>query len=795
MQYGADIYTYERSDKGKKKTKENSNIKAKKLLKTIMLLISALLISRVCLVNSTAPFGLALAVAASREKKSKENLVVSTGVLLGYLTLSGIIKSFWMYIIILMVITVYPYFLEKKSKGLRLAANFLTIYIMLVIYKYFFANLTFGFAAFDAFVESIAIFPLYYILEYSFICFDKFKTKHIFTNEEIISMSITVALIIGGAWGITIFGVSITNIIGIFIVVLISFINGASVGSASGIVIGTMIGLSNSNMLIYTSIYGVCGLIAGIFKETGKYISAISTIIVYALLLIYTDSMVFNKYLEGIIAISIFLLIPLRIYKELEKEFNIYKKQEFINQGYSEKVKNIFMEKLDSFSEVLYNMSGILKNLADNEKLAMKGKSAALVENLADRVCENCDMKNICWKRETYQTYAAFEDLLERCQKDIAALPEELERKCIKRSNLYKHSREIMNNFILNEMWRKRLGEGRELLAAQIVNMGETVTRIMEEFDREITFDYALERNIAHSLSKIDVHFDDVICYKNAENRLVIKLTMKSCGGAQICVKSILPVINKFTGKSMCVSDEGCNINPQTNKCTISFEEMPKFHVASYVSRMSKDGEKSNGDSYTFGKQKDGSYMIMISDGMGSGSQAGQESQAAVDLIEKFTMAGFTKATAINSVNSIMSMKFTEDEKFSTVDLGSIDLYSGEAEFMKVGAVSSFIKRKNSVMEIKSRTLPIGVLDKADVEHIQCKLESGDIVVMLSDGVVDYDNDNAGKTEWIIDYLKEVKSNNPKDIVEGLILESKKLCGGKVKDDMTAIVSKIYNVF
>lgn len=795
MQYGADVFTYERIDKGNKKIKEGSNIKARRIFKIIVLFISSLLISRVCLVNSTAPFGIALAIVGSRNKKNRDNFIMFVGILMGYITLSSVIKGFWIYIVILMMITSYSYFLEKKSKAHKLTIMFCTIYIMLLFYKYEFVNLTLGFSAFDAFIESVAIFPLYYILEYSFICFDKFNTKHIFTNEETIAMSITIALIIGGAWGINIFEVSITNIVGIFIVTLISFINGAAIGATSGIVIGAMISMSGSNMLVCTSIYGICGLTAGIFKEAGKYISGISAILVYALLLIYTDSMIFNKYFEGIIAITVFLIIPSKIYRALEKEFNIYKKQEFINQGYSEKVKNIFMEKLDSFSEVLYNMSAVLKNLADNEKLAMKGKSTALVENLADRVCENCDLKNICWSRETYQTYAAFEELLERCQKDISTLPEELEKKCIKRVNLFKQAREIMNNYILNEMWRRRLSEGRELLATQIVNMGETVNNIMEEFDREISFDYTLERNIAHSLNRADISFEDIICYTNTENRMVVKLTMRSCGGAQVCVKSILPIINSFTAKNMCVCDEGCNINPQNNRCTISFEEMPKYHIASYVSRMSKAGEKSNGDSYAFGKQKDGSYMIIISDGMGSGPQAGHESQAAVDLIEKFTMAGFSKATAINSVNSIMSMKFTEDEKFSTVDLGSIDLYNGEAEFMKVGAVSSFIKRKNNVLEIKSRTLPIGVLDKADVEHIKCKLENGDILVMLSDGVVDYDNENAGNSQWIINYLKEVKSSNPKDIVDGLIERSKHLCGGKVKDDMTAIVSKIYNVF
>jgi hypothetical protein len=35
-----------------------------------------------------------------------------------------------------------------------------------------------------------------------------------------------------------------------------------------------------------------------------------------------------------------------------------------------------------------------------------------------------------------------------------------------------------------------------------------------------------------------------------------------------------------------------------------------------------------NGDSYSFGKAKDGSYISIISDGMGSGPRAGQERQS-----------------------------------------------------------------------------------------------------------------------------------------------------------------------
>ena len=49
-----------------------------------------------------------------------------------------------------------------------------------------------------------------------------------------------------------------------------------------------------------------------------------------------------------------------------------------------------------------------------------------------------------------------------------------------------------------------------------------------------------------------------------------------------------------------------------------------------------------------------------------------KESKATVELVERFVEAGFSIETALDTVNSIMSMKFEEDEKFSTLDLSTI---------------------------------------------------------------------------------------------------------------------------
>ena len=65
-------------------------------------------------------------------------------------------------------------------------------------------------------------------------------------------------------------------------------------------------------------------------------------------------------------------------------------------------------------------------------------------------------------------------------------------------------------------------------------------------------------------------------------------------------------------------------------------EESPKYHMLSYVASIPKDGEKFSGDSFNFGKNKNGIYVIALSDGMGSGPDAGLESSVAIDIIDEF---------------------------------------------------------------------------------------------------------------------------------------------------------------
>ncbi|MEG0775576.1 stage II sporulation protein E [Clostridium sp.] len=798
MQYGADIRPYERIKKTNGSNKNNTEVYNKILLKSITFLVISILISRTMLINKSAPFGVAFLAVVLLMEDNRLSIVTALGSILGYITLSGSLDNNLMYITLIPALTLVSIitnnFLKKPAEKVLLA--FVTTASILgynIFVREYSSLVSLGLT----FIELICIFPVYFIIDYSIGCFKELRTKHLFSNEELICMSVLVSLILAGTWNVNILGISILNILSLLIILSISYICGSTVGAASGIAMGVIVGMSNNTVFVYASILGICGLVGGLFKEGGKLITLLSTLVIFSIMKIYTvnynlDGSTQFKIIEAIIVAIGFLAIPQHIYDVVSNEIDSEKKSGLIDQNYVNKIRNIFVDRLDQFSGVLVNMSSILTDLADNNKLDMKSKSSGLIENLASRVCGSCNVNCVCWNREMHHTYSAFGELLEGIQNKGNGFPLELERKCIKKASLIRNAEDIVNKYVISEMWRNRLAEGRELLASQFNNMAKSVEEIVDEFASDLKEDKDSEKNIMRMLDKHTIDYNDVFCINDKKGRLTVQLTSKNCQGRGFCDKKILPIINQCLEKKMSLKEDGCRIDPVTKLCTATFEEAPKFQVMTYAARQCKDGQTTYGDSFSFGRAKDGNYMVVISDGMGSGPQAGRESEAAVELIEKFTGAGFSKTTAINTVNSIMSLKFSEEEKFSTVDLSSIDLYTGEVDFMKVGAVASFIKSNDTIDIIKSKTLPMGVLDEADIEVHKKKVTNGDIIVMLSDGVLDYNEESCGKVDWVLDYICRNDSLNPKDLAEGIIGEAKKLSGNRVNDDMTVVVSKVY---
>ena len=216
----------------------------------------------------------------------------------------------------------------------------------------------------------------------------------------------------------------------------------------------------------------------------------------------------------------------------------------------------------------------------------------------------------------------------------------------------------------------------------------------------------------------------------------------------------------------------------------LKFSQPEGFRVEVGVSTISASAE--NGDNYIARYLSGGKYVAAISDGMGTGHNASRDSGATVRLLGDFLEAGFDKSIAVRLVNSIMVMK-SASEAFSTVDMCVIDLFSGDAEFIKNGAEPSYIKRTEGMETVRAVSLPVGVVQNVSVESFAYRVGSDDVIVLMSDGL---QGKKSGE-DWIKRIIDESDRSMPAGVLSDRIIDMAKALNGEKSDDMTVVVLKL----
>ena len=200
-----------------------------------------------------------------------------------------------------------------------------------------------------------------------------------------------------------------------------------------------------------------------------------------------------------------------------------------------------------------------------------------------------------------------------------------------------------------------------------------------------------------------------------------------------------------------------------------------------------------SGDSSINIRLNDGKYLVALSDGMGSGPSARQSSQIAVKMLKRLLTNGFDKDTSLELINSTIALN-TKDDMYATLDIGIVDLYSGNMEFIKNGACPTYIKSNETVNIIKSLSLPAGIMDNIDMVVYDRDLEDEDIILMCTDGIIDSNQEYQNSEEWVKDILEQIATDNVQKIADIILKEAIDNSYGQVRDDMTVVVAKIKKV-
>lgn len=274
--------------------------------------------------------------------------------------------------------------------------------------------------------------------------------------------------------------------------------------------------------------------------------------------------------------------------------------------------------------------------------------------------------------------------------------------------------------------------------------------------------------------------------FREENGHLYIRAEVAAKWGGGIPVRNYMKAVSGAMGRKFRGGKDTRALITSDPVSILLYEENT-FYVLSGIASRKKDQSTVSGDNFSMLSMDDGQYVVALSDGMGSGAEACQESEMVVELLDKFLEAGFRKETAIKMMNSAMVLQ-GENNKFSTLDLASIDLYSGKLELSKIGAAATFIKHKDGVEWIASSSLPAGAECEPALEQTERTLENGDFLVMVTDGVVEYLHVKEPE-ETLSGIIEEITTENAGVLAKSIMDRVMLFTGGHAKDDMTILVT------
>jgi stage II sporulation protein E len=450
-------------------------------------------------------------------------------------------------------------------------------------------------------------------------------------------------------------------------------------------------------------------------------------------------------------------------------------------------------EKLMMLAKAFDELASSFSNLPKGQDKLSKRELTNIFECLGEKFCKDCPKCEYCWDQNYFTTYQTAYDILTKIDEEESEGFKELENGftdgCIKAEEILKETRNLFKRERANLKCNNKVISAREAVSEQLKAMSQIILQIKDEVCLVEKLNFATEKNIRFLLRSNKIIVKNIFLINRTDKRKELRLTVKAKNGRCIPTKEVANIVSNVCNTNYTIS-KNCKNVVNGEWYPITLVEDVNFKMLYGVARKIKDNERVSGDNFSVMQDKEGTTIICLADGMGSGLDACSESEKVIELIEELTEAGFVKEAAIKMINSLLVVK-TDEPLFTTVDLCEIDLYSGLCEFVKVGASVSFIKRKNWVEIIQTATIPVGLIYDIDTKALSKKLYDGDYVIMVTDGVIDAFAPASGE-EMMKDILEEIDSNNPKEIAANMLERVLEYNNGSAGDDMTILVAGIW---
>lgn len=459
----------------------------------------------------------------------------------------------------------------------------------------------------------------------------------------------------------------------------------------------------------------------------------------------------------------------------------------------TEELHNTAKQRLSELSASFGKLAGSFSKLKNVKKELDKEDLNQVFEELSSGLCLMCEKCNICWNQKFDESYDQSKELVKRAAEQgeltIKEVPREFSRRCIRTEDFVREINRGVSIAKLKLAWNNRLEESREAVAGQFDEMARIVDEFSDKlYDSGKVVDMK-KRKVYSIMRSHRIRVKRLLLLERENRGVQLHMRAKCMGGRCITTKEAAILLSIVLECRLVPREDARNVIGK-DYADYVFCEDTNFQVLTGVARASKTRGELSGDNFSFLYPESGDLIMMLSDGMGTGREAYEESERVIELLEQFLEAGFREESAIKMINSALVLR-PDQTIFSTMDLCVINLCTGTCELVKVGAATTFIKRDGMVETVSASTLPAGMLSRVDYE-VKCKkLYDGDFVIMVSDGVLECAKQE-DKDAYFKKVIEQLKNVSPQEIANAILTAGLELHEYQPVDDMTVLVCGIW---
>lgn len=378
----------------------------------------------------------------------------------------------------------------------------------------------------------------------------------------------------------------------------------------------------------------------------------------------------------------------------------------------------------------LYEMGKLLCDVSETFAVEDGGEAGAAAWTVqgALSICTNCPRAETCWRNaETMrEAVLALAARLEDAQSGIPTPP--IPSDCPHFSELCASVLLAYQQAIVRDTASMRMQRQNDFSTRAFLGAGEAIGRLADGYHRIPETSRAIEAELMETLLHSGVDASAVESERVDEKLLLCVYLKTYLRGTE---KPIRKAVELVTGRRYRVLK-----TEQTEDGAICcLEPQPKWRVVMRVSQSALEAG-DNGDSYGTRNRSGGRSLFALSDGMGSGTRAADESRAAIRTLFRLYDSGMEKDLICDHVNRMLMAEGRED-MYATLDAVSVDLNRGTAELLKFGTPPSYLLRKSTMYSLSGEALPCGILDDARPSVIPITFEPGDMLFLCTDGVTD----------------------------------------------------------